>query len=97
MLLSDRFLPTELLFTSPSGKGLKWVIRRNPTSTHHDYFRAVANYLQRTYGLEVDMSGADVSRACYLAKDSLAFLGEKHRGLDPEDATAPIVNETRNP
>ena len=79
-LLTDRFLPTELLFTSPSGKGLKWIIRRDPTSTHHDYFRAVAHYLQRNYGLEVDRSGADVSRACFLAKDSSAFLNERHCG-----------------
>lgn len=65
-LLSDRFLQTELLFTSPSGNGLKWVIRRDPGSRHQEYFRAVENYLQRSYNLKVDPSGRDVSRACFL-------------------------------
>lgn len=84
-LLADRFLETELLFTSPSGNGLKWVIRRAPGSRHHDYFKAIAHYLKRTYGLDADPSGSDLSRACFLAFDPSAFLHERHRGIKSDD------------
>ncbi|NLO71053.1 MAG: VirE protein, partial [Porphyromonadaceae bacterium] len=54
-LLSDEYFETELLFTSPSGDGLKWIIPIDLTKVkHQDYFKAVANYIQHTYSLEVD-------------------------------------------
>jgi len=54
-LLKDEYFETELFFTSPSGDGLKWIIPIELTKVkHQDYFKAVANYIQHTYGLEVD-------------------------------------------
>ena len=64
-LLKDKYFETELLFTSPSGDGLKWIIPIELTKVkHQDYFKAVANYIQHTYNLEVDGLGKDISRAC---------------------------------
>jgi len=69
-LLNDEYLETRLLFRSPSGNGLKWIIQIDITKVSHgDYFRAVANYILKTYGVEVDKSGKDVSRACFLSHD----------------------------
>jgi hypothetical protein len=70
ILLKDPYFETEMLFVSPSGDGLKWVI---PIDTdrapHRDYFMAVSNYLEKIYNLKPDPSGKDISRACFLPHD----------------------------
>lgn len=78
-LLKDQYFETELLFVSPSGDGLKWVIPIELTKAkHQDYFKAVANYIQHTYKLEVDQSGKDISRACFLPHDPQVFINPKY-------------------
>ena len=54
-LLNDEYFETEMLFTSPSGDGLKWIIRIDILEvSHSEYFIAVANYIKQTYNIEVD-------------------------------------------
>jgi len=78
-LLSDHYFETELLFVSPSGDGLKWVIPIDLTQAkHQNYFKAVANYVSHTYQLEVDQSGKDISRACFLPHDTDIFINPKY-------------------
>jgi hypothetical protein len=78
-LLNDYYFETELMFVSPSGDGLKWVIPIDLTKArHHDYFKAVVNYVSHTYQLEVDQSGKDISRACFLPHDSEIFINPKY-------------------
>ena len=75
LLLADEYFDTQLLFVSPSGDGLKWIIPIDTSQIPHgEYFAAVANYILQTYGIEVDKSGRDVSRACFLAHDPNAFI-----------------------
>ncbi len=79
MLLVDEYFETELLFVSPSGDGLKWVIPIDLTKAkQQDFFKAVANYIRHTYQLEVDQSGKDVSRACFLPQDAAPFINPKY-------------------
>ena len=74
-LLKDEYFDTQLLFRSPSGNGLKWIISIDTAATQHgDYFAAVANYILQTYGVAVDKSGRDISRACFLPHDSEVFI-----------------------
>lgn len=74
-LLKDEYFDTQLLFRSPSGDGLKWIIPIDTSqTTHGNYFAAVANYIQQTYGVAVDKSGRDISRACFLPYDRNAFI-----------------------
>jgi len=74
-LLQDEYFDTQLLFRSPSGNGLKWIISIDTEqATHDDFFAAVANYILQTYGVAVDKSGRDVSRACFLPHDSEVFI-----------------------
>lgn len=81
-LLQDEYFDTQLLFRSPSGDGLKWVIEIDISQTSHaDYFRAVANYLFQTYGIEADKSGKDISRACFLPHDQNCFINPKYLNL----------------
>jgi hypothetical protein len=83
LLLTDPYFETELLFTSPSGDGLKWIIPINIHQvTHAQYFIAVSNYLKHNYLIEPDKSGKDISRACFLCHDPEAYIHPKY--LKPE-------------
>lgn len=74
-LLADEYFDTQLLFVSPSGDGLKWIIDIDTRKTPHgEYFASVANYILQTYSVEVDKSGKDISRACFLPFDPNAFI-----------------------
>lgn len=80
LLLKDAFLETELLFTSPSGDGLKWIISIDlKKETHENYFQAIRNYLKYTYQIEVDKSGKDVARACFIPHDPEVFINPKYQ------------------
>ena len=59
---------TFLLFVSPSGDGLKVVVKHNltdPQKWQYLYFELEAYYLN-TFQLETDKSGKDISRMCFL-------------------------------
>lgn len=74
-LLQDEYFDTELLFRSPSGDGLKWVIPiTEHRMKHSEYFHCVSNYIKQTYREEVDKSGKDLSRACFLPYDPNAYI-----------------------
>ncbi len=80
-LLNDKHFDTELLFTSPSGDGLKWVIAIDiHEADHQTWFKGIANYLNATYQLQVDESGKDISRACFLPHDPEIFINSKYIG-----------------
>lgn len=79
-LLHDRYFTTELLFRSPSGDGLKWVIPIEYRGhTHEQIFDAVYNYVSATYGTAMDRSCSDMSRPCYLPYDPGAYLNPKYK------------------
>jgi hypothetical protein len=74
-LLQDRYFETELMFVSPSGDGLKWIILIDlKECSHQDWFQAIAAYIKATYQLEVDKSGKDISRACFLPHDPKVYI-----------------------
>lgn len=79
-LLKDPCFETELLFTSPNGNGLKWII---PTSTKGDltnieFFDSLRYYIKSTHQIEVDKSGRDIARACFLCHDPEAWIHSKY-------------------
>jgi hypothetical protein len=79
MLLKDEYFDTELLFKSPSGDGLKWIIKIDlEQATHQEYYIAVSNYLEQQYNIKVDASGKDISRACFLCYDPEAYINSRH-------------------
>lgn len=78
-LLADGLLAPELvlLFTSPSGDGLKVLTRADPTAPHLANFQAYAGYLAGQYtplGLVPDEAGKDVARACFVPYAPDAWL-----------------------
>jgi hypothetical protein len=54
---------------SPSGNGLKVLVRITNPEHHHDHFRALLAYHEKAYGLEIDSSGINLSRACFESYD----------------------------
>jgi len=78
-LLEDRYFETELLFISPSGDGLKWIVPVNlEEDTHLNWFNSIEAYIKSTYQLKIDPSGKDLSRACFLAYDSQVYINNKY-------------------
>lgn len=74
-LLADPYFETELMFVSPSGNGLKWIIAIDlKKGTHQEWFSGVSFYLKKRYALEVDTSGKDISRACFLPHDPEVWI-----------------------
>ena len=78
-LIEDRYFSTELLFRSPSGDGLKWIIPCYLTTHSHAlYFEAVKKYIWYSYHLEIDKSGRDISHACFLPYDNAIYINPKY-------------------
>ena len=78
-LIQDPYFETEMLFISPSGNGLKWIIPIDITKAkHQDFFKAVSNYIRQTYKLEVDQSGKNISRACFIPHDAVVYINPKY-------------------
>lgn len=73
--LKDQELDTQLLYVSPSGTGLKWIVSIDTQNhTHKEYFESISNYIAYQYGIAADASGSDVSRACFLSHDPNVFI-----------------------
>lgn len=78
-LLNDEYFNTELLFISPSGDGLKWVIDIDRKGWEHDiFYNAVFNYLMSNGYPEPDKSGKDVARSCFLPYDPNIYINPKY-------------------
>tara|TARA_R110000822_G_scaffold401_15_gene1853 strand:+ start:5608 stop:7407 length:1800 start_codon:yes stop_codon:yes gene_type:complete len=56
-------------WVSPSGDGLKALVRVTNPERHRDHFRALTTYFKKQYDLELDSSGANESRACFESYD----------------------------
>ena len=70
-----------LAFVSPSGKGIKVVVRVSPVPTndaeHKTAWQACVDFFENEaeeHGFEIDPSGKDCSRLCFLAHDPQAII-----------------------
>ena len=61
-------------WVSPSGDGLKALVRVTNPERHRDHFRALRTYFHKQYDLEVDESGINESRACFESYDPELIL-----------------------
>ncbi len=79
-LIEDPYFETVLLFKSPSGDGLKWIIEADPVKiSRTDYFNAIAAYISKTYSVEIDPSGKDLARACFIPHDPNAYINPNYK------------------
>lgn len=68
-------------WTSPSGNGVKALVKVTNPERHRDHFRALVRYFESQYGLEVDQSGINESRACFESHDPDIIIKENHKNF----------------
>ncbi len=64
---SDKYVRS--CWISPSGNGIKALVEVAEPSRHRDHFRSLQKYFDSQYGLEVDSTGINESRACFESAD----------------------------
>ena len=64
-------------WVSPSGDGLKALVRITNPERHRDHFRSLVNYFHKQYNLDVDESGVNESRACFESHDPDIVINER--------------------
>lgn len=78
-LINNPYFDTVMIFISPSGDGLKWIVKIDlEKNTHLQWFRAIETYVKINYHIQIDKSGKDVSRCCFLPYDPCVYLNEKY-------------------
>jgi superfamily II DNA helicase RecQ len=71
-LILDEF--TYVAFKSPGGKGIKAIVKVNPSeSTHLEQYYALEQYYKDKYNIEIDPSCKDVARCMLLSYDPDIF------------------------
>ncbi|EIM75216.1 VirE N-terminal domain-containing protein [Nitritalea halalkaliphila LW7] len=81
----------ELLFTSPSGDGLKVMFRLSPSITDPAYYSVFYKAFCQAFGEEYQLGSAldhkthDVSRCCFVSFDPDAFYRADAQEVNPED------------
>ena len=81
-------------WVSPSGDGIKALVQITNPERHRDHFRALVKYFERQYGLELDESGNNESRACFESYDpEITIKGEwkKFGAFTSEKAEAQVA------
>ena len=76
-LATDDFIHS--CWTSPSGNGVKALVRVTNPERHRDHFRALVKYFERTHGLELDESGINESRACFESYDPDIIIKDEYK------------------
>lgn len=69
---------TVLLFTSPTGHGVKWVVNNNTVFNHEQFYKVVHDYLWKTYGLEASMEAGDIRHRCFLPWDPEVYINPNY-------------------
>lgn len=71
-------------FISPSGAGLKIIVRVGSNAEQHKTaFKQVKQLYEKELGIEIDKSGSDVSRLCYYSCDRGIYMNEDARIFTP--------------
>ena len=76
-LIADPILNVNLAFRSPSGDGLKLVVKNNFTPENHNAkYAQLAQYILQHYNITVDHTN-DIARACFLCHDPKAYYNSQ--------------------
>ena len=79
LLVADHNLEVQLAFRSPSGDGLKVIVKNDFTPKEHNtQYAQLAQYIQQNYNITVDHTN-DIARACFLCHDTKAYYNAKFK------------------
>ena len=69
---------TRVVFLSPSGRGLKIIVEVNSEMERHGLaYRQVSNFYEKELGVEIDKSGKDITRLCFMSYDPDIYFNEE--------------------
>lgn len=75
LFIIDQMLQPLMVFTSPSGDGLKVVVEIDLEKADHlTWFYALKGYVSEIYGISIDEKCKDVGRACFLPYDRECYF-----------------------
>jgi hypothetical protein len=87
---------TYACFISPSGNGLKILVKIDtPKTEHKETFLKVQAHYESILKLEIDKSGKDVTRLCFYSWDENLYLNENASVFASEIKEAVIANEVK--
>lgn len=104
-LVKDRYVMA--LWDSPSSEGLKGLIKvDSKIENHKDFFFSLSIYFLQEYNIELDKSGSDITRLCYVSwdeniytnyeseifKDIIAIPKKEYKGQEKEELYPPIIS-----
>ncbi len=73
--IQDDYFITALVFVSPGGDGLKWILWLSDNGhTYIENYLALREYISAKYNFVIGTGQHDISRACYLCHDPNIFL-----------------------
>ena len=94
--LSNQSEFTYASFISPSGNGLKIIVKINSDKANHkEAFLLVQAHYEAILKLEIDKSGKDVTRLCFYSWDENLYLNENATVFASEVIEAVIANEVK--
>jgi hypothetical protein len=77
---------TRASFISPSGRGVKIIVKVDSKMEQHGVaYEQLAEYYQHALAAEIDRSGKDITRLCFMSHDPSAYF-------DPESAVFHVMN-----
>jgi hypothetical protein len=87
---------TYACFISPSGNGLKILVKiTSDKANHKEAFLLVQAHYESNLKLEIDKSGKDVTRLCFYSWDENLYLNENASVFATEIKEAVIANEVK--
>jgi hypothetical protein len=87
---------TYACFISPSGNGLKILVKIDtPKTEHKETFLKVQAHYESILKLEIDKSGKDVTRLCFYSWDENLYLNENASVFASEAKEVVIANEVK--
>jgi hypothetical protein len=87
---------TYACFISPSGNGLKILVKiETPKTEHKETFLKVQAHYEDILKLEIDKSGKDLTRLCFYSWDENLYLNENASVFASEVKEAVIANEVK--
>ncbi len=85
---------TFICFTSPSGNGIKLIFKiPGKADDHKNYFLSIEDYFLKKYFIQIDESGKDVCRLCFLSHDVNLYVNDKCKVYDAPPNDQPPVKE----
>jgi len=94
---------------SPSGNGIKGLVKinylhdlaiSNPNEYHKYAFSKLFDYFKQKYNIEIDKTGSDITRLCFISSDNELVLKNQIEGFSVEEKTVgisvPVVRTKQN-